>query len=244
MEFWKRKRFIVVNFWVHQFLEQDGKIIWRKNLKDFTYTGNGTQQARGRRLEAALYRAYRENLEVRVIICDGDRRRDGSKSKVIARGLDPEIWRVASFDTTTKVCEVIRGVLPAGAIDTSNEELEAAQSGFDGRELVRWFVRHRQREWKLREAKIESVLARSGGTLCCEVSGCGFDFEKTYGNLGRGYAHVHHKEPISTYPSHGKPTALIDLAIVCANCHSMIHRGGACRKLDEITTAYTSLQSD
>jgi predicted HNH restriction endonuclease len=31
-----------------------------------------------------------------------------------------------------------------------------------------------------------------------------------------------------------EPTALVDLAVVCANCHAMIHRGGKNRKLSRL----------
>jgi predicted HNH restriction endonuclease len=70
-------------------------------------------------------------------------------------------------------------------------------------------------------------------SLKCEVPGCGFDFEAVYGELGRDYAQVHHLKPLGdrTTPSE---TKLNDLAIVCANCHAMIHRGGKCRPLDKL----------
>ena len=65
------------------------------------------------------------------------------------------------------------------------------------------------------------------------VSKCGFDFEAVYGELGRDYAQVHHLKPLAdrTKPSQ---TKLDDLAVVCANCHAMIHRGGKCRPLDKL----------
>lgn len=94
-------------------------------------------------------------------------------------------------------------------------------------------VRHRKREQSLREAKIAETKKTRNGKLKCEVPSCRFDFEDTYGELGRNYAQVHHLKPLAdrTKPSE---TKLSDLAIVCANCHAMIHRGGKCRPLEAL----------
>lgn len=93
---------------------------------------------------------------------------------------------------------------------------------------------HRRREQRLRAAKLADALGSSSDRrLRCEVPGCGFDFQTVYGALGQGYAQVHHLRPLgeSDRPA---TTRLEDLAIVCANCHVMIHRGGECRPLDEL----------
>jgi hypothetical protein len=87
------------------------------------------------------------------------------------------------------------------------------------------------RDPELRARKIAEALRRSqDGRLRCEVPGCGFDFEDVYGEIGRGFAHVHHLKPLAERAS-AAVTELADLAIVCANCHAMIHVGGACRPL-------------
>ena len=92
-------------------------------------------------------------------------------------------------------------------------------------------VRHRKREAKLRLAKIAIALKANKGRLVCEVPRCGFDFLLVYGDIGRGYAHVHHLRPLAGMDELGEATSLEDLALVCANCHSMIHNGGHCRDL-------------
>ena len=91
------------------------------------------------------------------------------------------------------------------------------------------YRQHRKRENKLRKAKISDCLAR-GSNLKCEVKGCGFDFQLVYGEVGQNYAHVHHLKPLGDRKS-AETTKLEDLAIVCANCHAMIHRGKQCRPL-------------
>lgn len=84
---------------------------------------------------------------------------------------------------------------------------------------------HRHRERRLRDLKVAQALARHHGRLPCEVPGCGFDFEAAYGAIGRGYAQVHHLDPLGQRVGN-EVTTLDDLIIVCANCHAMIHVGG------------------
>lgn len=95
---------------------------------------------------------------------------------------------------------------------------------------VAWSLRrHYERDAQLRDRKIRQVLAAKG-QLVCEVAGCGFDFAEVYGDLGHGFAHVHHDEQLSKRgaPSRTDPKRL---RIVCANCHAMIHRRSACRPI-------------
>lgn len=112
------------------------------------------------------------------------------------------------------------------SIVTTDVELSA----MEGAEKLA-LVRHRKREQTLRDAKVGEARKNGNGKLKCEVPKCGFDFEVVYGELGRDYAQVHHLKPLAdrTKPSE---TKLADLAVVCANCHAMIHRGGKCRPLD------------
>mgnify|MGYP003298575008 CR=1 FL=1 len=57
----------------------------------------------------------------------------------------------------------------------------------------------------------------------CRV--CGFDFEKTYGEIGRNFIEVHHYREISSHQGiEHKVDPQKDLIPVCSNCHSMLHR--------------------
>lgn len=114
------------------------------------------------------------------------------------------------------------------------ESFDDPSEAFEGH-LRLLFVRHRRREQRLRRAKIRLVL-RQSGHLRCEVPACSFDFEEVYGELGRGYAQVHHLAPLAA-TDRPRMTPLRELRVVCANCHSMIHRGGACRSLAEVERA-------
>jgi 5-methylcytosine-specific restriction enzyme A len=95
-------------------------------------------------------------------------------------------------------------------------------------------VLHRSRERALREAKLATARREApDGRLRCEVPGCGFDFHERYGAIGEGYAQVHHLQPLADLDG-PKEMTLADLAVVCANCHAMIHRGGRCSPLIEL----------
>lgn len=58
----------------------------------------------------------------------------------------------------------------------------------------------------------------------CKCAVCGMDFEIKYGDLGRGYIHVHHIVPISTIGREYELDPVKDLVPVCPNCHAMLHR--------------------
>ena len=53
---------------------------------------------------------------------------------------------------------------------------------------------------------------------------CKFDFEKTYGKIGRAFIHVHHIVALSEIKSSYEVHPINDLRPVCANCHAIIHR--------------------
>jgi hypothetical protein len=108
------------------------------------------------------------------------------------------------------------------------------QAAYEG-ELKRRYVIHRRREAALRQAKLLEFRESHGGRLFCEVPGCYFDFGRRYGDVATEYAQVHHLTPLAS--RNGKrrsPTRLKDLAVVCANCHAVIHLGGQCRTLQEV----------
>lgn len=85
-------------------------------------------------------------------------------------------------------------------------------------------ILYRQHKTRERNSKIVSekkLDAMRNGKLVCEV--CGFDFEKTYGSVGKGYIECHHNLPVSEYIE-GQKTKKEDLSLVCSNCHRMLHR--------------------
>jgi len=59
-------------------------------------------------------------------------------------------------------------------------------------------------------------------SLPCEV--CGFSYVKKYGSIGEGFIEVHHKKPVADLKP-GDKTLIKDIALICGNCHRMIHSG-------------------
>lgn len=76
----------------------------------------------------------------------------------------------------------------------------------------------KERSPALRQEKILSEL-RQKGKVRCEV--CSADLLKQYGKHGLAGYEVHHRKPIS---DGSRDTYLKDLAILCANCHRVLHQ--------------------
>ncbi len=53
---------------------------------------------------------------------------------------------------------------------------------------------------------------------------CGLNFQENYGDIGKGFIHVHHLKPISERNDTYIPDIKNDFAVLCPNCHAMIHR--------------------
>lgn len=117
---------------------------------------------------------------------------------------------------TGDLLEYILTVFNIDNIDNDFEELQEFEGLFEGAKktiVVNQYERN--------------VLARqkciSAHGYKCKV--CGMDFEKTYGELGREFIHVHHIVPISTIGEEYQLDPVKDLVPVCPNCHAMLHRG-------------------
>lgn len=63
---------------------------------------------------------------------------------------------------------------------------------------------------------------------------CGRDFEDTYGEIGKGFIHVHHLVPISSIGKEYELNVERDLAPVCPNCHYMLHRKNPPYTIEEL----------
>ena len=77
-------------------------------------------------------------------------------------------------------------------------------------------VNRYERDGTARQACIDHY-----GAVC---QACGMDFHKQYGDLGKGFIHVHHITPLHTIQESYEVDPIKDLVPVCPNCHAMIHR--------------------
>lgn len=139
--------------------------------------------------------------------------------------LDEEVWNEFCRDPEhlSKIANVIRRnyhyLTPAKSTAEEAKSIGEDEDFPEGRVVAR-LHRYRERNYRLVKDKKSKVLQDSG-SLNCEV--CSFDFAAFYGKMGYGFAECHHNKPLSELDE-GARVRLEDLAIVCANCHRMLHR--------------------
>jgi hypothetical protein len=102
----------------------------------------------------------------------------------------------------------------------------------DAPATARRHTEYQEGQRKLREAYFFArnprlaAEAKRQRDYTCEI--CSFNFRQQYGALGQDFAECHHKNPLSERPeelwSQVLTTSLDDVAVVCANCHRMLHR--------------------
>jgi 5-methylcytosine-specific restriction protein A len=85
---------------------------------------------------------------------------------------------------------------------------------------TRKYVYHRKIE---RNRTAARQAKKFHGTRC---QACDLDFAERYGDLGKGFIEAHHLRPIAMLEE-GVPVkydVAADFAVLCSNCHRMIHR--------------------
>lgn len=90
-----------------------------------------------------------------------------------------------------------------------------------------------------RNSQLAKKAKEHYGYSCCI---CGFNFEKAYGDIGKGYIECHHLNPLSgqnesEWPKQIK-TTIDDVVVVCANCHRMIHSKRPSYSVKEIKESF------
>jgi len=129
---------------------------------------------------------------------------------------EQELWQKVQSFWDSRVASIPTSVLDDLEVESDQADREEVFLGREGRSRA---IVSRVRE---RSPWLRAVALKIHGYVC-QV--CGFDFEATYGSWGRGFAEVHHVRELGTAPTEGvEMEAAADLAVVCSNCHSMIHR--------------------
>jgi 5-methylcytosine-specific restriction enzyme A len=100
-----------------------------------------------------------------------------------------------------------------------DDEVDEGDFVLEGRILYK-LHKLRERNRKI-VAKKKKWAINKFGKLGCEV--CGLVFEEYYGEIGKGYIECHHRIPLSKFSINTK-TTINDLALVCSNCHRMLHK--------------------
>ncbi len=137
-----------------------------------------------------------------------------------ASALDKAIW--AEFYgkpiELALAADAIREAALAAMDEATLDEVQSYRAK-EGKVSYRYH-RTLERDRKIVAIKKASAL-RSLGKLACE--GCGFDFAETYGPRGHGFIEAHHTNPVHAMQE-GDETSPDDLALLCSNCHRMIHK--------------------
>jgi predicted HNH restriction endonuclease len=130
---------------------------------------------------------------------------------------DPDTESAPSMALVAHIVDRLSSLLLA----VGDDAIEATdlRSSPEGRLRLVTHLR-RERDSRLAKHKRAEVL-RTAGKLTCEA--CNFDFREYYGDLGDGFCEIHHLKAIAGYDEPGS-TPLGQLAVVCANCHRIIHR--------------------
>ncbi|PFO03746.1 restriction endonuclease [Bacillus sp. AFS076308] len=115
----------------------------------------------------------------------------------------------------------------------NNVDLTEDDLGFiEGKKKLRQHI-YRERNPKVIRLAKEKFKQENNGRLFCEI--CGFDFYDTYGEIGEDFIEGHHTVPVSKLEE-GQATKVEDIAIVCSNCHRMLHRKRPWLSKDQLKT--------
>lgn len=126
-----------------------------------------------------------------------------------------ELWAAVRGWSDPEIISVPRIVLSDLEAD-SDENEERVILGLEG--AVKAVVS----KWRERSPTLRAAALRIHGYRC-QV--CGFNFGEIYGSWGEGFAEVHHIQELSRADEIGtKTNPATDLAVLCSNCHRMIHR--------------------
>jgi hypothetical protein len=133
-----------------------------------------------------------------------------------------------------------RPTRPSGSFNTSEPKLYLPLMGFTvvNRDQAKSYTegqrRYRETSYFARNPALVADAKRIHGVKCVV---CGFDFEKIYGSIGKGYIECHHLKQMAD--NELRATKVEDVAVLCANCHRMIHHGRKMLTIDQLQRACT-----
>lgn len=109
----------------------------------------------------------------------------------------------------------------------SNKEIDGV---FPEGKIAERLHRFRERNSKVITIAKNNFKLKHGG-MHCQV--CEFDFEQQYGAIGADFIEGHHTIPVSEMKENHM-TSPNEIALLCANCHRMIHKKRPWLSIDEL----------
>ena len=177
------------------------KVSKQKNGSEFEWQYRPSKQDNNNDLRRNRFKQLEGTLTVRIALPDGE---------------------VTLDDFLGNVFNVVDSRQKADDLDEDIRGLESSE--FPEGKRIEKIHKARERNRKVVQKAKQEHARKNKGNLPCEV--CGFDFGKKYGKeIGDFFLEAHHKIPLCKLDElQGTQTTVSDLAMVCANCHRMLHR--------------------
>lgn len=102
----------------------------------------------------------------------------------------------------------------------------------EGKSVLSKHIRYERNNSFIRKIKEKALLDNK--MLNCQV--CGFSFYANYGEIGQGFIEAHHLAPLNENGGEAVLTKREDIALVCSNCHRMLHRGNPTFSIEELSS--------
>lgn len=99
--------------------------------------------------------------------------------------------------------------------ETAEKFQDSLESFSEGKKSKRYVITYE------RNPKYRKQAIAIHGKSC---AACGFNFGNFYGEYTEGFIHVHHIIPVSEFEIPKNIDPETDLILLCANCHSVVHR--------------------
>lgn len=108
----------------------------------------------------------------------------------------------------------------SGGVDLIENDISEDETGIN----LTLEERKKYRIHRVIEGRVNTNKVKKHHGYKCQA--CNFDFEEKYGELGKNYIEAHHLIPYSELKEGDVRSLNIetDFAVLCANCHRMIHR--------------------
>lgn len=158
------------------------------------------------------------------------KRPDGSYLEPIPSGRESNYWRygVRAIDESTYYEIVSLSDIDMNGESDLNDLSQGLESAFESRseggKTSAYTTRYE------RDGKIRQQVLLLHGYRC---QNCSIDFSEKYGSHGKGFIHVHHLIPLAEIDQVHSPNPKTDFAVLCPNCHAMVHR----RKINTLSLA-------
>ena len=205
---------VILNLWFPDIKIDGNEVIFQDiNMRSLSSNlsaikGKKHVSKRAYNFDEGLKHAYRENLPVRIVVCEGSQsdvlNSDTPASQVSKRQLDPKTWSVSRYDMITGDCRIERKIL-SHFIDQHSlvDVIKAAQEV----SISLAYIRQRS----VRDAAL--AIAEGACELCGEAG-----FVTSGGYL---YLETHHVIPLYQ----GGSDALDNVVALCPNDHKRAHFG-------------------